>query len=174
MSSKQAPIKGVCHVNITLNNKLYKNTQLEVFENLCGDVLLGLDFLKQHATVTFLHGGTELELKMNKVRIEVWSLTGSKLRVPWLFANLETHAQLIATKSRAYSDEDRQFIAHEIKHLLAERIVEPSSSPRQAQVIIVKDEFDCHKKHMCGLLKHYQFFYRAWCLPITKNWNLGK
>ena len=57
MSSKQALIKGVCHVNITLNNKQYKNTRLKVLENLCGDVLLGLDFQKQHAAVTFLDGG---------------------------------------------------------------------------------------------------------------------
>lgn len=59
MSSKQVPIKGVCHINITLNNKKCKNTRLEVLEDLCCEVLLGLDFQKQHAVITFLHGGTE-------------------------------------------------------------------------------------------------------------------
>ena len=34
MSSKQAPIKGVYHVNITENNKQYKSTRLEGLENL--------------------------------------------------------------------------------------------------------------------------------------------
>ena len=34
----------------------------------------------------------------------------------------------------------------------------------------MKDEFDHHKKRMCGLLKHSQFVYRALCIPITKNW----
>ena len=82
MSSKQAPIKGVCHVNIILNNKQYKNTHLEGLENLCGDVLLGLDFQKQHAAVTFLHGGTKPELKINEAGIEICSLTASKLRFP--------------------------------------------------------------------------------------------
>ena len=111
MSSKQAPSKGVCHVNITLNNKQYKNTCLKGLENLCGDVLLSLDFQKQHAAVTFLHGGTEPELKINEAGIEVCSLITSRLMVPRLFANLKPHAQQIATKPRVYSDEDRQFIA---------------------------------------------------------------
>ena len=84
MSSKHVPIKGVCHVSITLNNKQYTNTRLEEVENLCGDVLPGLDFQKQHPTVTFLHSGTEPELKINEAGIEVCSLTASKSRVPRL------------------------------------------------------------------------------------------
>ena len=28
--------------------------------------------------------------------------------------------------------------------------------------------------HVRRLLKHCYFVYRAWCMPITKNWNLGK
>ena len=82
MSSKQAPIKGVCHVNITLKNKQCKNAHLEVLENLCDDVFMGLNFQKQLAAVTFLHDGTEPELKINEARIEVCHLTSSKLRVP--------------------------------------------------------------------------------------------
>ena len=120
MSSKQAPIKGVCHVQITLNNKQYKNICLKVLENLSGDVLLGFDFQKQPAAVTFLHGGTKLELKINEAGNEVCSLTASKLRVLWLFANLKPYVQPIATKSQAYSNEDQQFTGEEIKHRLAE------------------------------------------------------
>lgn len=56
MSSKHAPINSMCHVNI--NDK-----DLELLENLCGNILLGLDFQKQHTTITFLHGGAEPELK---------------------------------------------------------------------------------------------------------------
>ena len=160
----------VCHVNITLNNKQYKNSHLEKLENQCSDVLLGLDFQKQHAAVTFLHCGTEPELKINEAGIEVCSLTASKLRVLWLFANLKSHAQPIATKSRVKSDVDRQFTAQEIKHPLAERIVEPSP-PWRAQVVLVKGEVDRHKN---ACVWTTQTLYRAWCIPITKNWNLGK
>ena len=77
MSSKQAPIKGVYHVNITLNDQQYKNICLEVFENLCGDVLLGLYFQKLHAAVTFLHGEIEPELKINDAGIDICNLTAS-------------------------------------------------------------------------------------------------
>ena len=66
MSSKQAPIKGLCHVNITLNNKQYKNTCLEGLENLCGDVLLGIGFQKEYASVTFL---LNLNWKKNEAEI---------------------------------------------------------------------------------------------------------
>ena len=89
---------------------------------------MGLAFQKQHAAVTFVYGGTEPELKINEAGIEVCSLTASKLRVLRLFANLKPHTQPITTKSQTYSNEDGQFIAQEIKHLLAEGIVEPSSS----------------------------------------------
>ena len=66
-------IKGVYYVNITLNNKQSKNTRLEVLENLCGDILLGLDFQKQYAAVIFLHCRTEPELKINEAGIKICS-----------------------------------------------------------------------------------------------------
>ena len=140
---------GFCVVDLHINKLHYKSVKLKVLKNLCCDIILGQDFQKQHAAVTFVYGGTEPELEINKTKIEICSLTASKLRVPRLLANLKPHARPIATKSRRYRDEDRQFIAQEVKHLLAEGIVEPSSSPWRAQVVIVKDEFDRHKKRMC-------------------------
>lgn len=85
-------------------------------------------------------------LNINESEIEICSLIASKLRVLQLFANLKPHAQSTATKSQAYSDENQQFTAQEVKHLLAEGTVELSSSSWQVQVVRVKDEFDCYKK----------------------------
>lgn len=42
--SKHVAIKNRCHVNITINDKEYPNTCLELLENLRGRILLSLDF----------------------------------------------------------------------------------------------------------------------------------
>lgn len=93
MCSKQALIKGVYHVKITLNNKDYKNARLEIFEDLYGDVLLGLDFQKQHAAVTSLHGRSKSILRIKEAEIEVCSLTAFKLMVLRLFVKFKPHAR---------------------------------------------------------------------------------
>lgn len=53
MSFKCASIIGMCHVNITINDVEYPNTCLELLENLCGDILPGLDFQKQLSLFTW-------------------------------------------------------------------------------------------------------------------------
>jgi len=50
----------------------------------------------------------------------------------------------VATKSRRYSFGDRQFIRAEIKRLLSEKIIAPSTSPWRAQVVVVKSS-DKHR-----------------------------
>ncbi|XP_059810217.1 uncharacterized protein LOC132383332, partial [Hypanus sabinus] len=44
----------------------------------------------------------------------------------------------VATKSRRYSGGDRAFIQSEVQRLLREGIIEPSSSPWRAQVVVVR------------------------------------
>ena len=52
----------------------------------------------------------------------------------------------VATKSRRFSEEDRAFIQAETQKLLAEGIIEPSTSPWRAQVVVTVN--DRHKKRM--------------------------
>ena len=66
-----------------------------------------------------------------------------------LFSNLAPDARPIATISRRYSQEDRNFIQENVDKLLSEEVIRPSSSPWRAQVVVVKDEFNRHKKRLC-------------------------
>jgi len=52
----------------------------------------------------------------------------------------------IATKSRRFSDEDNEFIRSETTRLLSEGIIQESSSPWRAQVLVTKKE--THKKRL--------------------------
>ena len=64
-----------------------------------------------------------------------------------MFSNLAPDAKPITTKSRRYSQEDRNFIQENVDKLLFEEVIRPSSSPWRAQVV-VKDEFNPHKKRL--------------------------
>ena len=66
-----------------------------------------------------------------------------------LFSNLSSDVKPIATRSRRYGENDRAFIDENIKKLMDEDIIRPSSSPWRAQVVIVNDQFNRHKKRMC-------------------------
>ena len=81
---------------------------------------------------TSLHLGVLEPLKANPVR---------------LFEHLTPECQPIAAKSRHYSRADQAFIRTQVCQLLSNDIIEPSSSPWRAQLVIVKNEK--HRKRMC-------------------------
>ena len=63
-----------------------------------------------------------------------------------LFKNLDPRVKPIATKSKQFNLEDQKFIQSKIKKLLNENIIEPSTSPWQAQILIADD--GRHKKRI--------------------------
>ena len=68
---------------------------------------------------------------------------------PSLFPNLPQGCKPIACKSRYYSKDDKLFIKEQISLLESEGIIEPSISPWRAQVVVVKDQFNRHKRRLC-------------------------
>ena len=84
-------------------------------------------------------------------------VTVSIVETPRIFHNMLPTCQPIATKSRKFNHEDNLFIKEEVRKLLNEQIIEPSYSPRRAQVLIAKD--GRHKPRMddinpeCSILK---------------------
>ena len=89
--------------------------------------------------MTIEYGGLQPPLK-------ICNLTALNVDPPPLFEYLSTDCKPIAAPSRKYSQEDRTFIESEIKRMLSEGIIEPSSSPWRAQVVITKNER--HKKRL--------------------------
>jgi len=44
---------GFCVADITINDTIYEATRLNVLDNLCSDIILGLDFQSQHQRLVF-------------------------------------------------------------------------------------------------------------------------
>ena len=130
---------GSCKVTLHLNGRIYQDVQLFILPQLCADIILGQDFQQQHDSVTLNYGGSLPPLI-------VCGLTTLRVSPPELFGNLTADCHPIASKSRRYSFEDRKFIEKETKRLLHEGIIEPSTSPWRAQVVVTKDEN--HKKRL--------------------------
>ena len=57
LGSLKSTITGYVNVNFTIEKNQYANIKLNVMDNLCLDVILGLDFQKQHESVTVKLGG---------------------------------------------------------------------------------------------------------------------
>ena len=138
-SSLSAKTLGYCIADLELGGKIYSNLHLSILPGLYLDLILGLDFQKQHQSVSFYHGSPEPPLV-------VCGLSTLKVESPDLFANLTPDVHPIATKSWRYCYEDRKFIDAEIQCLLKEGVIEPSNSPWRAQAVVTHNEN--HKRRL--------------------------
>nr|XP_039250117.1 uncharacterized protein LOC120327823 [Styela clava] len=127
------PIKGCTAADIEYQGRHYQKFILRVMDDLCCDILLGIDFQGQHQSVTYNYGG-------DRPPMSVCGFSTFKSLPPEPFKNLTADCHPIATKSRWYSKDDRKFIEMEVNRLLQEGIVTPSRSPWRAQVVVVKGE----------------------------------
>ena len=123
-------LSGYCVVNLTVQNQLYSNVKLNLLRGLCTDINLGTDFQQQHESMTITYG-------VSKSPITFAALTCMKTEPPELFAHLTPDCHPIATKSRKYSQNDRNFIRDEVERLSQLKTVKPSNSPWRAQVLVV-------------------------------------
>ena len=120
-----------------INERIYKQ-KFSVLEELCVDIILGLDFQSKHKSVILNYGGEEPPL-------EVCSMSSLNVPTPSLFGNLSKDCKPIAVKSRKYNVEQK-FIPTEIGRLLKEDIIEQSKSPWRAKD--VTRETSSHKKRL--------------------------
>ena len=68
---------------------------------------------------------------------------------PSLFKSLPKDIKPIATKSRSFNKDDRDFIKTEIQSLLKAGMIQRSDSAWRAQVLVAKDEFNRRRKRLC-------------------------
>ena len=139
-TSLTSKVLGICEARIQLSDeKVYDPVTLSVMQDLCCDVILGHNFLKQHSVVSIPFGGFMPPLT-------VCGHTGAAVPPPSLFANLTEDCKPVAVRSRHHSHADKQFISSEVSRLLKEGVIEPSNSPWRAQVLVTSNEN--HKKRM--------------------------
>jgi len=126
---------------LSLMDRQYPNASFHVMPKLCADVIVGREFLKKHAFITFVMNGPEESLTINTPTIaepKRLSVAAAKLEAPRLFEFLSPDAKPLASKSQRYNQEDQAFIEAEIGRLLAADVIEPSRSLWRAQVLVVK------------------------------------
>ena len=150
--------QGHCIVPLSYKDGLYTQ-KLSLLPDLCADVILGHDFLDKHSEVCFPFDGSQNPLK-------ILGVAAANVEAPSLFQNLTQDCNPIATKSRRHSELDERFIEPEVRKLLKEGIIEPSSSPWRAQVLVTSG--DRHKKRLVIDYSN-QYVYAARCIPSTKT-----
>ena len=115
-------VSGYVITNIKFQDQMDDSMKLLVLENLCVDIILGLNFQTQHDSVKVKFNG-------NKSPIEICGLSALNVETLDLFCNLSHDCKPIATKSRKYNSSDKMFTKCEVQRLLSEGIIKPSTSP---------------------------------------------
>ena len=146
-SSTRGQIVGHCVVDLTIQGKKYEQIALGVLKDLCADLLLGGDFQKQHKRVVIHYDGSKPDLVVLKNQ-HLSVVAASDVKPANLFNNLAPECRPIATKSRRFNAEDRNFIVDEIERLQSTGVIRPSNSPWRAQVLVVKNP-ESGKKRLC-------------------------
>ena len=139
---------GYTVADIEIKDQSYPSTHLGILDNLCCDLILGQDFQKLHKALIFQYNGEKPVLKVAG-RQACCALSSAKTDLPTLFPNITEKCKPIATKSRHFSFSDKQFIADQVSELLSHTVIRESISPYRAQVVVVKDQFNRHKKRLC-------------------------
>lgn len=146
-ASMKMKSSGFCLTELIIDSVKYEATKLNVLDNLCCDVILGLDFQSQHKRLIFEFNGVSPDLVVSND--STCALAVADTKEASLFTNLTPNAKPIATKSRRFNEEDRKFIQDTVDDWLKQGIIQPSASPWRAQVVVVKNELNHHKKRLC-------------------------
>ena len=116
--------------------------------------------MKQHEVVVFELGGLKKSLVVEQPHCGV---AASRVHAQKLFRNLILRYQPIATKSRKFNNNNRQFMYNEFSKRLNDNIIEPPYSSRPAQVPVTKDEH--HKRRK--VLNYSQTINKFTLLELT-------
>ena len=154
-------ITGCCSVTVKLQTHVYKDVEVLIMKNLCADFLIGHDLLKNHSSV-------EIEFKGKKPPLRICSVAAALVTPVSLFSNLTPDCRPIVTKSRRQTEEDRKFIATEVRKLLNEGIIKPSDSPWCAQAFVVKGK-PIQTQNGYKLFSNYNQIYDTGCLPSAND-----
>ena len=112
---------GFCDVDVTINDKKYEATRLNVLDNLCSNIILGLDFQIQHHRLTFEFNGNSFDLIVSND--SKCSLVVADTKGVALFSNVTFGVKPIATKLRCFNEANRVFTQKTVDKWLKEGII---------------------------------------------------
>ena len=171
-----AKIVGEVIVDVEVNGIQHKNVVVEIIQNLCTDVIIGRDILRQHKRVVLNFDGPREELVIGAMPQSKSSSSSSphttttqtttattttsesnsdlpdnfgaiNIPPPPLFTHLSSDIKPMATKSRRQAPTALAFMKEEVTRLHRAGIIRPSVSPWRAQAFVTKQD-ENHKKRM--------------------------
>ena len=140
---------GSVTVNLSFAGSSHTQVRLQVMENLCCETIIGHDILSLHEKLVINFGGENSPIVVDNVGNSAFSctLTAADVEPPKLFEHLYSDSiKPVACKSRRFSPSDQKFIDSKVQGLLADGIIEPSSSPWRAQVLVTNN--DRHRRRL--------------------------
>jgi len=131
-------IHGYTDATIEIEGEKY-SIKLLVAVSLVSHLIIGMDVLAQHDSITLVLGGKRPSISLTSKCCSAFPHIG--IDPPPVFANLSAqNVQPVATKSRNCSRNDRQFMQEEVKNLLGKGIIEESRSPWRSQAFVVRKQ----------------------------------
>jgi len=173
MASSEVTVEmfGKARGMLNLLDRSYPDVAFSVINNLCADVIVGQEFLKQHSSVTFEMQGPERAIVIPGSTSDLpgqLAVATAKLDPSRLFEYLLPQCKSIASRSRRYNQEDTLFINNEIKRLLEADIIKPARSPWRAQVLVVNQPRK-KEKDSCRLFCDCKSFHTAGRVPLDQH-----
>ena len=96
-------------------------------EELCTDIILGIDFMKLHSQIDFKMQGPQEGISVNRLLGKPCNVIVAEIKPQKFFLSISDCVP-ITTNCRWYSKLDKKFIKKEISKLLEERIIKLSHS----------------------------------------------
>ena len=110
-----------------------------MLKDLYTDLFFGGDFQKQPKRVVIHYDGSKPDFVVSKNQ-HLSAVAASDVKPANLFNNLAPECRPIATESRRFNAEDRNFIVDAIEQLQLAGVIRLSNSPWRAQVLISSEE----------------------------------
>lgn len=151
-SNSSLKVLGIAYAEFYIG-KIKLDLKILVCEELCTDCILGADSLSAFNQVNVKYGGHLPDLQvaasgpesLDDFSMNTGRTYGLKLD-PVPIIRLFKDTKPIRSPTRYYSDADRDFVRCEIRRLLKEGIIRPSSSSFRSQVVVAKDQ---SKRRLC-------------------------
>ena len=108
--SQKSDVKEIAHANLVGGRKnfLWKGMEFTLVSNLVCDIIVGLEVLRKHQSITLAFGGTQQTLNFRSTIKRKLSLVCSNIKFPPLFPGMNENTTHIKTPSRKYSKEEQK------------------------------------------------------------------
>ena len=127
--------------------------------------------MSHHSTISLAFGGSKKDLVISHPIS--CSVPSALVDTPSLFSNIDPACKPITTKSKRCGEGDRLFIQTEIEKMIKEGVIEESTSPWRAQVLIVMNERQCKRLVVNCSITIYRFT-RLDAYPLPRMDNLAQ